>query len=565
MRLSRKLPLTAALVVMISVAAAAVANAGLPDGILQVLSGLLAMLVLATIVGIWFSRTIARPLATLVSHLNALTAGNLDVRLEGESRKDEIGDMVRAVAVFRQAALERQRLTARAEEEHDAAERARLERDAVLTEQQRALTIAVDSLGTALARLSTGDLTVRIERPFTVDLDGLRLDFNASLDRLSQTISAVHINAARIKARVGEVGQDTDALERRSGEQAASLAETAGSVRAVMAAIGQSTDKAEIASRLVQNARLQSDRSGQVVRDAVEVMERVLSASRDMSEIVTVIDEIAFQTNLLALNAGVEAARAGDAGRGFAVVAQDVRGLAERSARAVSDIKALIARSGQDVASGVDRVRQTGEALSDIASEVMRIDDQIHAIAEGARDRSSSLAAIDSTIARMEDVGRKTLLVTGRTKEHIGLLGADAETLAGLLSQFNTADTDYRLKPLSHHGGSGLEAQDFGTPVAPQNPRPRVTQAASGPHGSGGGTVPRPTPGARDRAASDGKGIGGRFASLFLPKRIEAVGAEGSRPKRPVRSPARDLMGRISAGLGVRQESAGNEQTSEGI
>ena len=529
-------------------------NAALFEGVSGVMIVSLVMVVMGTIAGILFSRTITNPISTLVSSMNRLATGNVDVKLQNEMRADEIGDMVRSVAVFRQAAIEKQRLSEETDDARARADQERRERDQLRAEDQRQLTFAIDSLGAALQRLSAGDLTAKIEHPFAGNLERLRHDFNDSLERLSRTMAAVQGNVIRMNQRVGEVGSAATELSSRAVEQKESLGETSTTIRALMDAIRDLGAKAENASALANEARRNSDQSAQIVVDAVDAMRRIEGASREISQIINVIDEIAFQTNLLALNAGVEAARAGEAGKGFAVVAQEVRELAQRSAKAAKDIKALITKSGQEVASGVGLVEQTGAVLSSIAGQVVDINDQIHAIAEGTSRQTSDLNAINAAVSRMEVASDKSMQATGQTAQNVTLLSSDADALAGLISQFNMADSDYRSEQMpSFSGGASTSSAssrpkkpsdrpniDFGTPVPPQNPRPRLSDSLR---------PPAPSADAPKKPRS----------SLFssLGKRIESVDS-ATRPKRPVASPARELLGKVSSGLGIKKSEEQN-------
>jgi methyl-accepting chemotaxis protein len=191
---------------------------------------------------------------------------------------------------------------------------------------------------------------------------------------------------------------------------------------------------------MVSEAKETTEKSGKVVREAVSAMGRIEQASREISQIINVIDEIAFQTNLLALNAGVEAARAGEAGKGFAVVAQEVRELAQRSANAAKDIKALITKSGSEVSQGVTLVQKTGEALDEIESRVLSINEHIHSIATAAKEQSTGLQEVNTAINQMDQVTQRNAAMVEETSASTHKLTEEAGNLMRLVSQFRVGE-----------------------------------------------------------------------------------------------------------------------------
>src|SRR5208283_2052375 len=213
----------------------------------------------------------------------------------------------------------------------------------------------------------------------------IRDDFNEAIDKLKQTMLAVVTSAGAIQSGTREISASSDDLSRRAGQQAASLEATAATLHEITTTVEKSAEGANHARQVVAAADADAKKSAVVVRQAVEAMDAIAKSANQISQIIGVIDEIAFQTNLLALNAGVEAARAGDAGRGFAVVASEVRALAQRSAEAAKEIKALILASRGQVEEGVDLVGQTGQALTQIVGQVTEINAIIATIAVSAQ------------------------------------------------------------------------------------------------------------------------------------------------------------------------------------
>jgi methyl-accepting chemotaxis protein len=299
----------------------------------------------------------------------------------------------------------------------------------------------VDQLAGCLNKLSDGDLSQAIEKPFIPSLERLRTDFNAASDKLKHAMATVANNARAISAGSNEIRTAADDLAKRTEQQAASVEETAAALEEITTTVKDSSRRAEEAGQLVAQTRDHAEHSGQVVRDAIGAMDQIETSSREISNIIGVIDEIAFQTNLLALNAGVEAARAGEAGKGFAVVAQEVRELAQRSAKAAKEIKNLITASGSQVQNGVSLVTRAGSALQEIATQVHDINTNVVAIVEAAREQSTALGEINQAINTVDQgTQQNAAMVEEQTAASHGL-AREAAALFELLEQFKFDDT----------------------------------------------------------------------------------------------------------------------------
>jgi methyl-accepting chemotaxis protein len=263
---------------------------------------------------------------------------------------------------------------------------------------------AIGDVNGVLKLLSGGDLTIRVEQDYKGVFDELKNNLNETGNKLSEIVSEVVVTANEVTNASGEINTGTNDLSQRTEQQASNLEETAASMEEMASTVKQNADNAEQASQLAVSSRDVATGGGNIVSKAVEAMSRIEGSSQKISDIIGVIDEIAFQTNLLALNAAVEAARAGDAGKGFAVVASEVRLLAQRSSEAAKDIKGLIVESGSEVREGVKLVNDTGSALDEIVDSIKRVADIVSEIAAASKEQATGVEEINNAITQMDEM-----------------------------------------------------------------------------------------------------------------------------------------------------------------
>lgn len=379
---------------------------------------------------------ILRPVASLRQTMSRLADGELDVEICEADRGDEIGTMAHKVVVFRENARRRVELESSAAARDAEAQADQLHRAAEKEKQDAAVEHVIATLASALNRLSKGDVSHRITTPFAGSFDRIREDFNVSSQHLEATLSAVGSNAQSISASANEIRAAADELAGRTEQQAASVEETAAALEEITTATKDATTRAQEADALVKKAREAAQTSGLVVERAIGAMQAISSSSGEINNIIGVIDDIAFQTNLLALNAGVEAARAGEAGKGFAVVAQEVRELAQRSAKAAKEIKGLITTSGDQVRTGVELVEETGTVLQSIVAHVEDISTRVQGIATAAREQLIGLQEINGAISTIDHTTQRNAAMVEESTAASHALSGDIVELNRLLQQF---------------------------------------------------------------------------------------------------------------------------------
>ena len=421
-------------------------NAAMSRGKLVVaLTGFLSTL-LAAFMAWLIGRAIATPVGAMTDAMQALARGDNAITVPAMGRRDEIGAMAAAVQIFRDAAIEKLRLEADALSAGRLTEEERARNAATLAESASQQASVVEAVATGLSRLSGGDLAHRIDEQFPADYERLRADFNGAMSKLQDTLRLVATSAATIRSGTGEISTASDDLSRRTEQQAASLEETAAALDEITATVRKTAEGSKHARAVVGRARGDAEQSGQVVHQAVAAMSGIERSSREIGQIIGVIDEIAFQTNLLALNAGVEAARAGDAGRGFAVVASEVRALAQRSADAAKEIKGLISTSSAQVEQGVDYVGQTGEALSRIVAQVAEIDGIVGEIAASAQEQATALDEVNTAVNQMDQVTQQNAAMVEQATAASQALASETGELARLIGEFRLGSGDGALQ-----------------------------------------------------------------------------------------------------------------------
>ncbi|MGF0538465.1 methyl-accepting chemotaxis protein [Agrobacterium sp. ES01] len=396
---------------------------------------------MAIIGGLMLIETLRAPMKRITEVMSRLANGDLSVPIEGRERGDEIGDMVRSVTVFRDAAVENVRLEEEAsrsrdqagmEEERRAAERARIE------DEQRQALAALDDV---LRALATGNLEATMRGDLPSDFQDMARIYNQAVETLRVTLADVRGTAADINAGTGNLAVSADDLARRTEQQAAAIEESSRALSRLSEVVHATAQNARTTAGAVQGAQTTARGSGEIVSRAIDAMSEINRSSEKITAIIGVIDEIAFQTNLLALNAGVEAARAGDAGRGFAVVAQEVRQLAQRCASAAKEIKGLISESGAQVRDGVELVEQTGTALSDIIAQVDQVQSLIESISSSTSEQSTGIAEVTRAVGDVELITQRNAAMVEENNAEIQGLRDRVEALSAKIGQFRTGET----------------------------------------------------------------------------------------------------------------------------
>ena len=393
--------------------------------------------------------TTRKSILQIAKATETLAAGNNSVELGALARKDELGAVVKSLVIFRDNQLHLEQLRADQEAARNTTEEERRAKEAAAAESARQQNLVVTNLAGGLERLASGDLTYRIDAEFPGEYAKLRTDFNGAITQLEDTLRVISHATAGIQSGSNEISSAADDLSRRTEQQAAALEETAAALDEITATVKTTADGSNHALEVVTTTKTDATHSGEVVRGAVSAMNQIETSSKEISQIIGVIDEIAFQTNLLALNAGVEAARAGDAGRGFAVVASEVRALAQRSAEAAKEIKKLITASSGQVDQGVKLVGEAGKALDRIVTQINEINTVVGEIAASAQEQADGLGQVNTAINQMDQVTQQNAAMVEESTAASHSLLQEANELARLLGRFNISQSgeDYGHQP----------------------------------------------------------------------------------------------------------------------
>jgi methyl-accepting chemotaxis protein len=335
---------------------------------------------------------------------------------------------------------------------------------AYIKAQDEARERVLQSLAQALAKVSHGDLTTKLQG-LPKEFEQVRFDFESMCECIDQALSGVSQTSEQIRVGSSEIRAASDDLSQRTESQAAALEETAAALDQLTAGVNRAAKGASEVNHSVTETEAEAREGGKVVTEAVAAMDGIQKSAQEIGSIVNVIDSIAFQTNLLALNAGVEAARAGDAGKGFAVVANEVRALAQRSAEAAQNIKDLIGGSVRQVERGVSLVGRSGEVFGRIVEKVSGVTELASSISELAQEQAQQLSQVNAAVGDMDRMTQQNAAMVEETTAAARNLAQQSEDLAKLVTMFKLA-------------GAVPSSMGNVTPMATARPMPGAQHAA---------------------------------------------------------------------------------------
>jgi methyl-accepting chemotaxis protein len=448
----------------------------------SILIGSAGVLALATLFGLLFSRSITKPISRLTRTMDGLAQGDLAVEVSGTTRSDEIGAMARSVEVFRENAL---KITSMTDEERAASEQRRTDRTAMMQQLQRSFGEVVDAAvdgdfskrvqanfedselnklaasvnnlvdtvdrglgetGDVLAALAGRDLTARMTGQHLGAFGRLKDDINAVIDLLNHFVGGLKRTSNSLRTATREILSGANDLSERTTKQAATIEETSATMETLSATVVGNARRAESASDMAETVSRTATEGGAVMSKATDAMERITQSSGKISNIIGLIDDIAFQTNLLALNASVEAARAGEAGKGFAVVAVEVRRLAQSAAQASSEVKGLIEQSGTEVAGGSKLVAEAAAKLSAMLEAAQQNRELLSSIAADNRSQADQIAEVNVAVRTLDEMTQHNAALVEETNAAIEQTEAQASELDRVVEVFRVADDGHAAR-----------------------------------------------------------------------------------------------------------------------
>ncbi|MFN3671341.1 MAG: methyl-accepting chemotaxis protein [Bosea sp. (in: a-proteobacteria)] len=342
-------------------------------------------------------------------------------------------------------------------------------------------TEVVSLFGDAFDRLAAGDLGARLDLAVPPVFEGMKANFNATVARLADTIETIKHAASDAQTTAAAIRTGADDLSTRTEEQASALEETAATTEEMAASVKASAQSARQAADLADRAMASARSGGDIASQAIAAMAMIEQASHKISDIVRVIDDIAFQTNLLALNAAVEAARAGDAGRGFAVVASEVRTLAQRSGEAAKDIATLIASSNEQVLQGVSLVRKAGEALTQIVADSGAVSGTIVEISAATAQQATGIDEMSQSVAQLDQMTQQNAGLAEQSASAANALSAKVDELNQLVAAFHTRPDTARRTPTPPRLQGPQQLRDRGeAALAPKRAAASARKVANG-------------------------------------------------------------------------------------
>ncbi|MEQ8447236.1 MAG: methyl-accepting chemotaxis protein [Pelagibacterium sp.] len=449
----------------------------LQDQVLLLLGGLsLAVFLVAGLVVFVASRRLMRPLGRLAAAMEDVVEDPASAQVPYVDLGNEVGLMARSVEVFRQNGV---RVTEMTDSERDASEKRGIERAAMMAqlrdafgavvdaavegdfshrveeafpdEQLNALARSVNGLvstvangldetGDVLAALAQTDLTRRVEGEYSGAFDKLKSDTNAVADRLTEIVGQLRQTSRSVRTATGEILSGATDLANRTTRQAATIEETSAAMEVVAAAIASNAQRAQQALERVNEVSDLAGSGGEVMTSATHAMERITTSSGKISNIIGMIDDIAFQTNLLALNASVEAARAGEAGKGFAVVAIEVRRLAQSAAQASSEVKALIEQSANEVGGGSKLVADAAGMLQQMREAIMANAQLMSDVASANSEQAASISDVNKAVGQLDEMTQHNAALVEETNAAIEQTEVQARQLDEIVEIFRVSD-----------------------------------------------------------------------------------------------------------------------------